>query len=471
MEWITLVASVVLGLVANEVWDLSPWLARRVAVLAARVWSRDPRRRETYAEEWQALVAERPGKLLKLLTAVGFLGSALVTRGRSAVVDRAVLTWLYVGPSLRTGYSRRHTDPPRGVPLRVSSRRLVRLRRAMWAGTVTARLVIAARVLAARTRDPYERSEALLLEAIGLLNLGRDDEFAEALERTRLALQQPHRRLLPADIDILAAFGAARHGQYDSCITLLSAAAARMQDSPDAYHETVYTWSNFASVCSYIGLHEHAVRTLQLMYEFARLLGLSDSYVANPGIHLRRALSYDHRGDTPTCVRLLQGLVEEYETYQSNGGLHRMRSSARCAYGYAMARLAAFGYPVNDDAAADLLRTGDGQLCHEMRVLGTACLAIARGRPTQALAEFDANIGRSAVRMGLGELPRIRAVALEARRDLEAARAADRLALNAVLTERAVLRRYRLVVPHSPFRRIDESGLLTAAASVLPAES
>lgn len=76
-----IVVSFVFGLLVNEVTDVSPWAARKLVRWAAYRWTTDPDIAAGYAEEWTAIVEERPGKLLKLMTAVQFsLGAA----GRAA---------------------------------------------------------------------------------------------------------------------------------------------------------------------------------------------------------------------------------------------------------------------------------------------------------------------------------------------------------------------------------------------------
>lgn len=65
-NWVAIVGSVILGLIINECGELSPWLARRIVRWAANV--RYPHR----AEELEAVLEARPGKLFKLITALGF---------------------------------------------------------------------------------------------------------------------------------------------------------------------------------------------------------------------------------------------------------------------------------------------------------------------------------------------------------------------------------------------------------------
>ncbi|MET7396378.1 hypothetical protein ABZS66_23145 [Dactylosporangium sp. NPDC005572] len=87
-------AGFALGLVANELCDVSPWLARRIVPLAARLWTTDEDRRAINAEAWLAIIDERPGKLFKLTTALAFLGGGTVRAGRGWVSDRAFAAWL-----------------------------------------------------------------------------------------------------------------------------------------------------------------------------------------------------------------------------------------------------------------------------------------------------------------------------------------------------------------------------------------
>jgi hypothetical protein len=75
--WVGALASIATSALVNEFCDLSPWLAHRLARWAAHVWARrDANMARTYEEEWGALVHDCPGKLSKLMLAIGFLASA-----------------------------------------------------------------------------------------------------------------------------------------------------------------------------------------------------------------------------------------------------------------------------------------------------------------------------------------------------------------------------------------------------------
>jgi len=83
-----IVLSIVVGLAINEATDVCPWLAQRLVRIAARVWTPDSELSAVYAEEWSAFIVDRPGKIFKLLTALGFLGNAVLRRGSRAVTRR-----------------------------------------------------------------------------------------------------------------------------------------------------------------------------------------------------------------------------------------------------------------------------------------------------------------------------------------------------------------------------------------------
>lgn len=78
----TILISVIIGLIVNEGCDVSPWCARRLVRWSAHRRYAEPGRAAGRAEELEALIDARPGQLLKLFTAVGFAGSALLVACR-----------------------------------------------------------------------------------------------------------------------------------------------------------------------------------------------------------------------------------------------------------------------------------------------------------------------------------------------------------------------------------------------------
>jgi hypothetical protein len=93
-----LALAVVLGLIVNEICDVSPWLARRLVRWSARLRYQDASRAQLRAEELTALINERPGKLLKLCTGAIFALSAGAARLRRAAVGQAATTGTDHGP-------------------------------------------------------------------------------------------------------------------------------------------------------------------------------------------------------------------------------------------------------------------------------------------------------------------------------------------------------------------------------------
>jgi hypothetical protein len=71
------VITIVLGLFVNEVFGLSPWLARKIVRWSARIRYTSPTRAEIRAEELSALIDSRPGNLFRVITACGFVATAL----------------------------------------------------------------------------------------------------------------------------------------------------------------------------------------------------------------------------------------------------------------------------------------------------------------------------------------------------------------------------------------------------------
>ncbi|WP_370463257.1 PH domain-containing protein [Micromonospora sp. WMMC415] len=83
MGTVEVVLALVLGLIVNEMTDLSPWLGRKLVTWSARLhYPDDHERAEIRAEEHAAIINERPGKLFKLGTGLGFLADAVLTRLR-----------------------------------------------------------------------------------------------------------------------------------------------------------------------------------------------------------------------------------------------------------------------------------------------------------------------------------------------------------------------------------------------------
>lgn len=90
-----IVVTIITGLVINEFGEVSPWAARKLARWSARRRYANPARADTRAEELAALIDERPGKLFKLITALGFAAAAVVSRKSANLASAAPLTPLW----------------------------------------------------------------------------------------------------------------------------------------------------------------------------------------------------------------------------------------------------------------------------------------------------------------------------------------------------------------------------------------
>ncbi|POM24842.1 hypothetical protein BTM25_34800 [Actinomadura rubteroloni] len=94
------VCAVAAGLVAAECGDLAPWIARRLVVWSAHARYRDAERAAVRTEELQAVLADRPTRLLKLATAFGFTLAAVATLTTRATLHAA-------SRASRAGFGRR----------------------------------------------------------------------------------------------------------------------------------------------------------------------------------------------------------------------------------------------------------------------------------------------------------------------------------------------------------------------------
>jgi hypothetical protein len=80
--------AILTGLAINECCEISPWAARKLIRWSAHHRYVDPARAEIRAEELAALVDARPGKLLKLITALGFVTGTCAIALRRAIARR-----------------------------------------------------------------------------------------------------------------------------------------------------------------------------------------------------------------------------------------------------------------------------------------------------------------------------------------------------------------------------------------------
>jgi diguanylate cyclase (GGDEF)-like protein len=329
---------------------------------------------------------------------------------------------------------------PAGPPPATGVDDLARLRLLVTHGRSGDGVVLADRLLAQRT-DPAVRADALLLRIAALINLGRRTEFTRALDDATDAVSAAPTPGRYGQLYALAAIIAHVDDALERCVTYLvrSARALRAVTVEDA--DTACAWHDLAMSYSYVGFHGHALAAMDQSRKTALAAGVPESDYVTPAIRVRLAVSHDHTGDTDACVRVLRDVAGElpWHVRQTPGGLDRMRPISRGAYGYALARLAALGEPVDTSPRTLLELAGQSMRARDLRLLGDVCLAIADREPATALGLLDqANVAPST--LGAAEAPRLRALAhLAACRPMDAY-LADRRAHRAANAQTELLR-------------------------------
>jgi len=82
------VFAIATGLAANECCELTPWCSRKLAQWSAYRRYSDPARAQARAEELAAVINDRPGNLLKLITGLSFAGGAAIVSTRRSITGR-----------------------------------------------------------------------------------------------------------------------------------------------------------------------------------------------------------------------------------------------------------------------------------------------------------------------------------------------------------------------------------------------
>ncbi|GAB3962857.1 GGDEF domain-containing protein [Plantactinospora veratri] len=283
------------------------------------------------------------------------------------------------------------------------------------------------------TDDLYSRAEALLQRLSAILNLGRTAEYTRAVEQAFDAARDLPDPYLHGHLHALAALAAHIQGALDRCVTHLvrGARALGSVDEPD--RETAWGWHDLAMAYSYLGFHGYALGAIERARRLGLAVGIPEETFAAPGIRLRNAVALDHHGDSDGCLRVLRDVGGDLERFVEAGTAGQLRPSSRAAYGYALARRAALGAATGRSAVPDLdpdrlLRNGgDSARTRDMRQLGGACLAIAAGRPAEALARLE-TVHVSAETLGAAEHARLSSLAYAGVGDHAAAHRADRYA-------------------------------------------
>ncbi|SDT77238.1 GGDEF domain-containing protein [Actinoplanes derwentensis] len=272
--------------------------------------------------------------------------------------------------------------------------------------------------------DPATRAYALVQRFGALINLGRVAELAAAMAVASEAVREVPDPYLRGQLHAFAALGAHLQSNLDRGVTHLVQASRALAAVPERDADTAWGWHDLAMAYSYLGFHGQALIAIEQAREVGAAAGLAQEVFAAPGIRLRNAVALDHQGDTDGCLRVLRDIDAELSRYVATD---QLRPGSRAVYGYALARRAALGDSTSSDATRWLTGGGDSARTRDLRHLGSVCLAIAAGRPQQALAMLEA-VPVSAETLGAPEAARLRSICHSSAGDHAAAHAADRYA-------------------------------------------
>ncbi|MFC0005983.1 GGDEF domain-containing protein [Micromonospora siamensis] len=283
----------------------------------------------------------------------------------------------------------------------------------------------------ATTTDPYARAYALVQRLSALINLGRTAEYSRAIDQASTAVRDLAEPYLHGHLNALAALAAHHQGALDRCVTHLVKAARALGAAEDPDSRTAWGWHDLAMAYSYLSFHGYALGAIERARQLGTAAGIPEETFAAPGIRLRNAVALDHNGDSDGCLRVLRDVAADLARFVRAGRAGRIRPSSLAAYGYAAARRAAFGDRVDSGTDADPVRLlghgGDSARARDMRELGRVCLAVADGRPIEAVTRLD-RIRVGDETLGAAEPARLRSIALSRAGDHAAAHRTDRLA-------------------------------------------
>ncbi|HWG26215.1 GGDEF domain-containing protein [Actinospica sp.] len=288
-----------------------------------------------------------------------------------------------------------------------------------WASRPNEAVAVADELLA-KLHEPQDILGVQLAKLSALLNMNRLRDCPAVIDAAWAIIQEHGARPVEVgEFHALAAFFAHREGSLERCVTdLVRGAQALEAVVPDI--GALRPWISMAVTYSYVGFHRHAVAAQRHAEDISRLGRVEDRRLAaHPEIRLRQAVFLDQRGETGAAKSVLGDLV------------HRLTAQDLIVMevpylGYAMARYAALGGRIEADARPLLgLEHEHFPEAVELRQLGLAALAVAEGRPDEAL-ELLENARTTQTRLGRAEVPRLRALAHIAEGDFAAAHAADR---------------------------------------------
>lgn len=281
----------------------------------------------------------------------------------------------------------------------------------------------------ANADNPQIRVDARIYGLAALINLDRSEDYVAAVDAAFEAVRGYPDPSRYGRLHALAAITAHRFGSLERCVTHMVRGSQALTAVELTDSMTAWGWHNLAMAYSYTGFHGHALGAIERAREVGEGIGLPASDFVSPGIRLRLAVSLDQRGDSEGCQRVLRDVVNDCLAKQSTGMLDKTRPINRTNYGYAAARLAALGYRriLDEIDPRPLLLNGSSRRATDLRALGAVCLAIAEGRPIEALARLE-TVSISDETLGAAEAARLRALAHLTTGDHASAYVADRRA-------------------------------------------
>jgi diguanylate cyclase (GGDEF)-like protein len=289
--------------------------------------------------------------------------------------------------------------------------------------------------------DPRLLAPALSYRLIGMINLRRSGEYAALMDEVFDAARRYPGAQYLAQAHALAALVALLEGSLERCAEHLVRAAGTLKRCAGDEPDLAWVWHNVAMAYSYAGFPGYALSAMARAREVAEASGEPDHNFRIPAVRLRLALSLDHQGDSEQCLRILQDMGSEFLEHRDSckQGVLGIRPGSRGAYGYAMARLAAFREPPVTDPVKLLDLAGETAPAQMLRTLGEACLAIADRDRERALALLDLP-GRAPETLGPAEIPRLTSMAYASVGDYPAAIEAERAAFRQAAERMELLR-------------------------------
>ena len=281
------------------------------------------------------------------------------------------------------------------------------------------------------TADPAARADALVQRLSALINLGRTAEFTRAIEEASAAVRDLAEPYLHGHLNALAALAAHHQGALDRCVMHLVRAARALGAVADPDRDTAWGWHDLAMAYSYLSFHGYALGAIERARQLGLTAGIPEETFAAPGHPAAQ-----RRGPGPQ--RRQRRLSAGAPGRGRRPGPLRPRRAGRPAAPEQPRRVRLRGGPAGrarrpggdrpDAEPARLIsHGGDSARARDLRQLGQVCLAVAAGRPIEAVARLD-TVQVSTETLGAAEPARLRSIALTRAGDHPAAHRADRLA-------------------------------------------